>query len=103
MASAIAETRRRRQIQERYNTQKGIMPASIRKQIKSGFDFAHLPSVAPKVQVAERTAPYESSDNLRATIGALEREMREAAKRLEFEQAAELRDRIKMLKEVALL
>jgi excinuclease ABC subunit B len=95
----LAETQRRRARQEEYNREHGIEPASILKDIHSplvalgGLDYpkeirAHL------LEVAER-----SELPLGERIRQVEKAMKEAAKRLEFEEAAELRDRLRELRE----
>ncbi len=98
MKRALDETKRRRAIQEVYNRENGIVPKTIVKPIEatlitaSEADYFKVPS---EVDEIEDYAPA----NLEATIARLELEMRGAAKRFEFERAAELRDRIKVLRE----
>ncbi|MFA4028465.1 MAG: hypothetical protein GDYSWBUE_000345 [Candidatus Fervidibacterota bacterium] len=100
MQRAIDETMRRRKIQEEYNRKHGITPQSIQKAI---YDYIILPH-----QVAEKRAEYVPAsphiplDELPIKIEELEREMRKAAERLEFERAAELRDEIKRLRAILL-
>jgi excinuclease ABC subunit B len=98
MAQALDETARRRRIQEAYNREHGITPETIRKAITETFDFGPLNAPAPAV--AEALERYSSSDAIVADIRELERQMHAAARDLDFEQAAELRDRIKELKEL---
>jgi excinuclease ABC subunit B len=95
----IEETRRRRARQEAYNREHGIEPSTILKDIHnplvalSALDYPK--EIRPQLlEVAER-----SELPLAERISRLERAMREAAKRLEFEEAAELRDRIRELRE----
>jgi len=100
MQDAIAETERRRLVQEEYNQRHGITPESIKKSIHE-----LLETVAERdyytVEVPKEVAPeWESPAALAAHVSELERAMKEAAKRLDFERAAELRDRIKALKRV---
>jgi len=100
MQEAIAETERRRLVQEEYNRRHGITPESIKKSIHE-----LLETVAERdyytVEVPKEAAPeWESPAALAAHVSELERAMKEAAKRLDFERAAELRDRIKALKRV---
>jgi excinuclease ABC subunit B len=102
--AALSETDRRRAIQEAYNEEHGITPASIKKDIK-----AILTSVSEAdyftVPVPEGGTPGESDiplEEIPAIIKSLEKEMREAAKELKFERAAEIRDRIKYLKGMAM-
>jgi excinuclease ABC subunit B len=102
MGEAIAETERRRVVQAEYNRAHGITPESIRKSIRE-----LLESVPERdyytVEVTTRQEPgWESPEALAAHIGELETAMREAAKRLDFERAAELRDRIKALRRIEL-
>ena len=98
MKRALDETQRRRVIQEVYNRENGIVPQTIVKPIEatlitaSEADYFKVPS---EVEEIEDYSPQ----NLEATIARLELEMRGAAKRFEFERAAELRDRIKVLRE----
>ncbi|HEV8204987.1 MAG TPA: excinuclease ABC subunit UvrB [Pyrinomonadaceae bacterium] len=98
MKRAIGETERRRGIQEIFNRENGITPQTIVKPIEatlitaSEADYFKVPS---EVEEIEDYSPA----NIEATITRLEIEMRGAAKRFEFERAAELRDRIKVLRE----
>ena len=90
MARAIAETGRRRQIQEAYNREHGITPRGIRKAIRD---------ITERVRaVAETRAPYEAAplakEDIARLIKELEAQMKTAARNLEFEKAALLRDRI---------
>jgi excinuclease ABC subunit B len=98
MKRAMDETRRRRAIQEIYNEEQGITPLTIVKPIESTLITA---SEADYFKVPTELDDIEdySAANIEATITRLEAEMRGAAKRFEFERAAELRDRIKVLRE----
>jgi excinuclease ABC subunit B len=97
MERAMAETNRRREKQEAYNTANGITPASIKKQIAdimgSMYERDH---VMVDTGLAEEGKAF-IGHNIRAHIQDLERQMREAAGDLEFETAARLRDEIKRL------
>jgi excinuclease ABC subunit B len=101
MRIALSETERRRALQRAYNEAHGITPESIRRSIREV-----LRSVEERdyytVEVAEPEVAFESPGALEAALGALEAEMKEAAKRLDFERAAELRDRIRRLKRIEL-
>jgi excinuclease ABC subunit B len=101
MRFAISETERRRAIQGAYNAEHGITPETIRRSIRDV-----LRSVEERdyytVEVAEPSERFESPEALQAAVKRLEAEMREAAKRLDFERAAELRDRIKGLRKLDL-
>lgn len=96
MKRAMEETERRRERQMAYNQEYGITPESIKKSISDVLssvtekDYYTVPA-APDVEEAGRVTQEE----LPAYIEQLEKEMRAAAKRLEFERAAELRDRIR--------
>jgi len=101
MKAAMDETNRRRVIQEAYNRDNGITPEGIRKSIGEllssvyEHDYVAVPQVEEE-QDAE--ARYRSLDDIEAEVKALEKQMREAAKALEFEKAAEVRDRLKKLR-----
>jgi len=90
MKEAIDETYRRRRIQEAYNKEHGITPTSIKKAIRDITERVKI--------VAETKAPYTptpiSKEELIKLIKELEAQMRKAARNLEFEKAALLRDRI---------
>lgn len=101
MRAAIDETERRRAIQQAYNTAHGITPQTIKKSVRDLIEIGR--------REAERSPEKKLSDALREKrrlspvekeklIDDLTAEMREAAKKLEFERAAALRDRIKSLK-----
>jgi excinuclease ABC subunit B len=100
MKAAIGETSRRRAIQEAYNRENGITPESIRKNIGELLSsvYEHDYVAVPPVEEAEIEARYRSLDDLEAEVKALEKQMREAAKALEFERAAEIRDRLRKLR-----
>ncbi|HUT43435.1 MAG TPA: excinuclease ABC subunit UvrB, partial [Desulfobacterales bacterium] len=100
MQRAIDETSRRRTIQKLYNKQHSITPTSIKKEITPVFAKVADLNDAPKDRVAETLAKYESVENLDIIIRDLEREMKLAAKELEFEKAAEIRDQIQAMKEM---
>jgi excinuclease ABC subunit B len=98
IAATLRETERRRALQAAYNAQHGITPASIRSSIRE-----LLQSVDERdyytVEVAEPGPEvFESADALGRRVAELEARMREAAARLDFEQAAELRDRARALR-----
>jgi len=103
MQNAIDETQRRRKIQYDYNQQHHITPETIQKEVSQIFDFGKELAETPKPEVAEDFAEYKSLDDLDAVISSLETQMHAAAKALEFECAAELRDQIKNLKKLIVL
>ena len=100
MKVAIDETNRRRALQQAFNDENGITPESIRKNIGellcsvSEADYAGVPELEPEPDELR----FRTIDELEKEIRRLEQQMREAAKSLEFEKAAELRDRIRSLK-----
>lgn len=100
MQQAMDETRRRRKIQHAYNQKHNITPETIRKEITQIFDFGKDNEAEPRYEVAEDLSKYKSLDDLDAVIRSLETEMRSAARALEFERAAELRDQIQDLKKL---
>jgi excinuclease ABC subunit B len=132
MNRAIYETERRRTRQEAYNLEHGITPKTIIKEIRSGvaaeiarefgaeitkdpiaaaeadyFDIEQVTLARSRILKDGRKgtegAGAHNRDELFRQIAAFEKEMKEAAAKLEFERAAQLRDRLKALKELALL
>ena len=99
MKMAISETTRRRTRQLEYNREHGITPESIKKTIGEllssvyEHDYAEIPQVEEDAETR-----YRSLDDLEGEIKTVEKQMREAAKALEFEKAAELRDRLRKLR-----
>ncbi len=99
MKQAIDETRRRRALQESYNADHGITPESIRKNIGELLSSVYEADYVAVPDVDEEPAEtYRSLEELEKDVRALEKQMREAAKALDFERAARLRDRIKGLR-----
>ncbi len=98
MEYAISETTRRRKIQEEYNTEHGITPTTIIKSIDATLVTAYE---ADYFKIPLDLDAYEeySPKQLKETMQQLEADMRNAAKEMKFEQAAEIRDRLKYLKE----
>ena len=100
MRRAIEETYRRRKIQMEYNERHGIQPRSIVKQVRDLTDRLRQAAEERAPYHAGSTAPHAgvlgelSPDELARLIRDLERQMKEAAKQLEFEKAALLRDQI---------
>src|SRR5271157_1744702 len=99
MRAAISETNRRRDKQSRYNEENGITPESIVRPVDMilasivAADYVEVPADLPEEPV--------TPDQLEELTKSLEKQMREAAKQFEFEKAAQLRDRLKALKEKA--
>ncbi|HEY9404474.1 MAG TPA: excinuclease ABC subunit UvrB [Pyrinomonadaceae bacterium] len=98
MKRAIDETERRRTIQQDYNLEHGITPQTIIKPIDATLVTAYEADYF-KVPLELEAFEEYSRDKIDGTIARLEAEMRHAAKQMEFERAAELRDRIKYLRE----
>jgi len=98
MRRAIDETERRRAIQMAYNQEHGITPQSIISKID--MELAGIVN-ADYVDIADDAADVESfttQEQLDTYIAALESDMREAAKKFEFEKAAQLREKVRELK-----
>ena len=91
MENAIRETNRRRQIQMKYNEEHGIKPVTIKKDIRDIIEISSKPK-------DEKSAKRLSRAEREQLIARLTREMKNAAKLLEFEHAAYLRDRIEQLR-----
>lgn len=98
MKRALDETARRRTIQEAYNLKHGITPQTIVKSIESTLVTAYEADYF-KVPLNMDAFDEYTAENITKTIERLEAEMRYAAKQLQFERAAELRDRVKYLRE----
>ena len=106
MRVTIDETERRRRLQEEHNRRNGIVPTTVITSIKDSMQ-QHLQAAgyamaddhkAGSLQAAEDLPSFSSVRELDKEIGRLEKRMMEAAKELAFEEAAELRDRIKALR-----
>jgi len=97
MRVALEETTRRRALQEAYNQEHGITPASIVKAIDDVSLSVYTLDYATPVAMEDREA-YLSQDELDSRIEELQGQMRQAAANLDFERAATLRDKIKSLK-----
>jgi excinuclease ABC subunit B len=98
MQYAIEETARRRHIQEEYNREHGITPRTIVKPVEATLVTAYEADYF-KVPIEMEKFEEYSPKQLKETIHQLEAEMRQAAKDMKFERAAELRDRLKYLRE----
>ncbi len=99
MKTAIGETNRRRTLQAAYNKEHDITPESIRKNIGDLLSSVYEADYVGVPEVAETPEErYRTVEDLDKEIRALEKQMRESAKALEFEEAARLRDRIKELR-----
>jgi len=102
MDQAILETDRRRKIQEAYNRVHGITPQTVKKSVRNVLasiyeaDYFTVPAVSDVIE------SYVPLKDIPGMVEKLKREMKEAASRLEFERAAELRDKIHELEEMEL-
>ena len=99
MRAALAEMGRRRQLQEAYNLEHGITPASIVKDIDGVLSSVYERDYVTVPLVKEPQETFRTREELEAHTAGLETEMRQAAANLEFERAAELRERVKELKQ----
>ena len=103
MAEAITETQRRRAIQQAYNTEHGITPTTIKKSVQDilvRVQEEKKRAEEVNVQVMRDSFNIVEPKSRKKLIKALEKEMLEHAKNLEFEEAAVLRDEIERLKEI---
>jgi excinuclease ABC subunit B len=96
MQKALKETKRRRKIQEDYNKRMNITPETVKSNIKDILRSIYEADYWTVPAVAEERAEYGYEED---TLRRLEAEMKEAAKRLEFERAAKIRDRMKEIKQ----
>lgn len=102
MQAALAEMDRRRTIQLEYNEKHNITPTSIKKSVGEAMSNHEKFEIA-SLMVAEEEEEYNAAKNPLKLIAKLEKQMHAAAKNLEFEKAAELRDKIKRLREKDLM
>ena len=98
MRRAIDETERRRVIQEAYNLENNITPESILRPIDMSLAKILKAEYADMTEQDETTPEFHDQRDLDVYVGKLESDMREAAKKFEFEKAAKLRDRVKELR-----
>jgi excinuclease ABC subunit B len=98
MKYAIDETERRRKIQEQYNVDNDITPTTIIKSIDATLVTAYEADYF-KIPLNLDAVEEYSPKQIRETISQLEADMRQAARDMKFEQAAEIRDRLKYLRE----
>ncbi len=96
MKKALDETERRRKLQAAYNKKMKITPETIKSSIKDILGSIYESDYYTVAAVAEETAVYDLNED---AVKNLEKEMKEAAKKLDFEHAAELRDKVKRIRE----
>ena len=101
MDKAITETNRRRAIQEAYNEEHGIIPQTIKKKVHDVIQITKAATEKQKFGL-EKDPESMNADELNKLIKKLEKEMKQAAMELQFERAAELRDKILELKKMTL-
>jgi excinuclease ABC subunit B len=98
MRMAIDETARRRRIQAAYNETHGITPETVKKGIPTLEYAAAEMDYLQLGLAAEAPAEYDTEEDVEQTIKRLEADMKAAAKELEFERAADIRNRIRALR-----
>jgi excinuclease ABC subunit B len=104
MRAAISETSRRRTIQEAYNTEHGITPQSIVKQIDDVMSSVYERDyLTPATTLSDGTEHFKTQAELDQHLAGLREQMKAAAANLDFEKAAALRDNIKRLRNPELL
>src|SRR5262249_28236900 len=97
MQRAIGETNRRRAIQAEFNRQHDITPQTIQKAIATRWAEAAEADYVDLSTVAEDAEDYVALSDIPKRVASLQKEMRDAAGKLEFERAAQLRDQIQRL------
>lgn len=98
MRKAIDETNRRRQIQIKFNQKHNITPQTIKKSVRDVIEATKVAEKGPEYAVSQDKVDSMSKKELKEFIIGLEKEMQQAAKNLQFERAAQLRDIIIELK-----
>ena len=96
MRLAIDETKRRRALQEAYNKEHGITPTTIKKAVRDLISISK--EVAKTEEKMEKDPESMSREELEKLIGQVQKQMKAAAAELNFEMAAELRDKMITLK-----
>ena len=93
MEKAISETNRRRKIQEEYNLKNGITPKTIKKSVRDTISITKQEDIGVEFKM-------ESTEDIKSTISSLTDEMLKFAASMEFEKAAEIRDKIRELEKL---
>ena len=96
MERAIRETERRRTVQKKFNEEHGIIPKAIKKDIRDIIEIGRAANKSEKTKQAKKKLTAAEKEKL---INELTKQMKDASRRLEFEQAAFIRDRIKEIRE----
>jgi excinuclease ABC subunit B len=102
MDQAILETNRRRKIQEEYNRTYHITPQTVKKSIRNILESVYESDYFTVPVAADAKEEYTSVKDIPTRIQRWKKEMKEAASLLEFERAAEIRDKIQRLEEMEL-
>jgi excinuclease ABC subunit B len=102
MRRALEETNRRREVQRRYNQEHGITPQAVKKNILDLSDQLYAPEPYPLPMAAEPEEDLLRPEQIRSLIAEYNRNMKQAADEMAFEQAAEWRDKLALLKEMDL-
>jgi len=102
MDQAILETNRRRRMQEDYNKVHHITPQTVKKSIRNILSSVYETDYFTVPLAADAKEAYLPAKDIPVVIQTLKTEMKEAAQHLEFERAAELRDKIQRLEEIEL-
>jgi excinuclease ABC subunit B len=102
MDQAMFETNRRRTIQEDYNKANNITPETVKKSVRNILASLYEADYVTIPAVSDAGEEYGSVKEIPSLVERLKKEMKEAAARLEFERAAEIRDRIGRLEEMEL-
>jgi len=100
MRRAIAETERRRKLQEEFNLRHGITPETVRKAVRDVIEHTHVASDRALELVPKDLSSLTQRD-IPAVMERIQSEMEAAARRLEFEYAADLRDVLYELEEMS--
>jgi len=95
--ACLRETKRRRAMQEKFNRENGITPETIRKSFDNVLASIYEADYVTIPAVAEEMPPFVTPKEIPAMIGQLREELLRAARNLEFEKAAAIRDRIREL------
>ena len=94
MERAISETNRRRRLQQEYNEKNGITPQTIKKSVRDTIKATIVEDIQSEYDIKEE-------EDIKEVIDRLTKEMINHAQNLEFEKAAELRDKIKELESIS--
>jgi excinuclease ABC subunit B len=100
MKRAMDETNRRRKIQMEYNEEHGITPQTIQKAVRDVIESKKVTETRDYYGVSRKAVETMALDEIMLTLAELEREMKQAARELNFEHAAEVRDEITRLKKL---